>query len=287
MPQIRKTLVVGMNLHGEIPLSENNSPQIEMVPNNYIIKLSAVTPGVPNISTIENYNNLHEVTKELVEKNAWLNEPMISSRLQENYKGKMLKFATELKKKFIEENKENVEGIQSEYFRKGTIAETLIHQQNFVYNTDSMYKINEFNKGDLITNKLFLKFSEEELEQLGIDDYYKGFNKIVLYNFADDGVVYDIFEMLGPDYTQITLFQLIDLLLGMGVENLILIDLSCAVFGSDNNLSTRNIRNIRRNIQLSNTYGGLMKKTMKKNRKPIKKNKKPIKKNRKSIKKTL
>ncbi len=272
MPEIKKTLVIGINLHGEIPLDENNNPQTMQNPNNFIIKLNVVTPGVPNISTFENYNKLDNVTRGHVKQNKWLNDVMISSRLQANYKDKMIHFVDELKNAFIEENKENVEGVEKEYFRKGSIA--IKHHQNFVHYTDNMYTINTFNKGDTITNKLFYKFSDDELDSLGIEeDDNNGFNKIVIYNFSNDGIAYDLFALLGPNFTQITLFQLIDFFTGMGVENLIIIDSSCSVFSSENKLSNRNVRNVRRKMNLSQIYGGTMKKTYKKCKK-CKKNKK-------------
>jgi hypothetical protein len=251
MPEIRKTVIVGINLHGEIQLDENNDPQIGEVKNNYIIKLNVATPGVPNISTIENYNRLGDVTKELIKKNEWLNEPMLSLRCQNGYKKRMLNFVNELKNEFIKENEDNVMGIEKVYYRKRSVDEILsTHQQNFVYNTGSMYKINKFNKCDPITNKLFLKFSEEELKQLEIkEDDNKRFNKILLYNFSDnENDMVDVFQLLGPEYTEITLFNLIDFLQGMGVENIIFIDLSCAVFTSENKLSKRDIRSTRRRL---------------------------------------
>ncbi|MFY7728046.1 MAG: hypothetical protein ACOVRN_00865 [Flavobacterium sp.] len=270
MPEIRKTIVVGFNLHGEIILDKNNNPETMPVPNNYIVKLNVVAPGVPNISTFENYNDLGNITSNLVSKNNWLNDSMISAMLQENYKSKMLQFVTELKEQFIDENKNNVKGVENEYFKRKN-NEPFKHEQNFIYNVDSMYKISEFNKGDLITNKLFYKFTQEQLEESGAEEEYNtGFNKIVLYNFADDGVIYDVFTMLGPEYQYITLFQLIELLTGMGVENLILVDLSCAVFSDK--LSSRNVRNLRRRINATNTYGGTIKKKNKniKNKKLMK-----------------
>jgi len=82
MPKIPKTLVVGINLHGEIPLDSNNIPQKEKVPVNYIVKLNTVEPGVPNISTFENYNELSDITKEFVKENTWLNDPMIPNDIR-------------------------------------------------------------------------------------------------------------------------------------------------------------------------------------------------------------
>jgi hypothetical protein len=259
----RKTLVIGINLHGEMPLDGKCEPEMIKVPNNYIIKLNTVAPGVPNISTIENYNNLGDIVKRFVKENKWLNDPMESARLKKKYKTRMLKFVTELKEKFIEENAHNIAGIESEYFKKGVIPESHKHKKDFIHNTDRMYGITEFGKDDVIENKLFSKFSPEQIEQYGIDEdqlgYDKGFNKIVIYNF-EDAVTQDLFEMLnmsfGLDLTEITLFDLIDLFTNMSVENLILIDLSCSTFKSDKGLTSRTTRCLRREIMKSNVYDG-------------------------------
>jgi len=87
--------------------------------------------------------------------------------------------------------------------------------------------------------------------------------------------------MLGPEYKYITLFQLIEFLTGMGVENLILVDLSCAVF--PNNLTSRTVRNVRRRINTSNTYGGTSKRKQIRKRRKITKTKKNRKNRRKYI----
>jgi hypothetical protein len=283
---IPKTLVVGINLHGEIPLNKDGSPIVRKVEDEYIIKLNIVAPDVPNISTIENSNSLGEVIKEHIKTNPWLNDPMLSQRNKEQYKQKMIDFVNELKEEFIEKNKPNIRGVEAEYFRSKTgkrsssEAEALMrHQQNFVYNTGSMYKIKEFTSGNYITNKLFFKFSQEELAKLEVEEN-GGFNKIVLYNFSDDSDV-DIFQLLGPDYTEITLFNLIDFLKGMGVENIILIDLSCSVCISEEILTARARRRAR--LEMGHTYGGSIKKKSNKTRRRRSNNKKYKCKKRKSL----
>jgi len=165
-----KTLIVGLNLHGEIPLDATGKLITKPLENNFVIKLNTVSPGVPNISTFENYNNLSEITRKLVESNNWLNEPMKSERLFENNKQKMVDFVEKLKTEFMEENKENVKGIEKEYQVGKKRKDISEHQQNFIYNYASSFTISQFNKGDLIVNKQFYKFTPAELERLEIDD---------------------------------------------------------------------------------------------------------------------
>jgi hypothetical protein len=248
---MKKTLVVGINLHGEIPLDKDANPETRRLDNKFIIKLDAVAPGVPNISTFENYNNLSEITRELVKSNDWINQPMKSDRLfNRKYKRKMKDFVISIKNRFLEENKENIKGVENLYLKKKKVHEPIEHEQNFVYNKDNLYTISTVNKGDKVNNKLFLKFTSDELDQLGIDEddlEGEGFNKILIYNLDEETPI-DVFDLLGPEFTQITLFNLIDLLTGMGAENIIFIDMSCSIFTSDNSLTKRTIRTARRQI---------------------------------------
>jgi hypothetical protein len=248
---MKKTLVVGINLHGETILDKDNNLETKISDNRFIVKMDAVSPGVPNISTFENYNKLIEITGNLVKSNDWLNDPMTSERLfVGSYKEQMINFVKSIKRKFIEENEENVKGIEREYTKKKKNNQSLEHLQNFVHNMDSMFIISIIDKDETITNKLFSKFTKDELEHYNIDEDKladDGFNKIIIYNLDNENMV-DVFDLLGPEYTYLTLFNLIDLLNGMGAENIIFIDLSCSVFSSDNAITKRTIRTIRRRI---------------------------------------
>jgi hypothetical protein len=248
---MKKTLVVGINLHGETILDKDNNLETKISDNRFIVKMDAVSPGVPNISTFENYNKLIEITGNLVKSNDWLNDPMTSERLfVGSYKEQMINFVKSIKRKFIEENEENVKGIEREYTKKKKNDQSLEHLQNFVHNKDSMFIISIIDKDETITNKLFSKFTKDELEQYNINEDKladDGFNKIIIYNLDNENMV-DVFDLLGPEYTYLTLFNLIDLLNGMGAENIIFIDLSCSVFSSDNAITKRTIRTIRRRI---------------------------------------
>ena len=282
---MQKTFVIGINLHGEIPIDSNCQPEMIKVPNNYILKLNAVAPGVPNISTIENYNNLGDITKRFVKENNWLNDPMMSSRLEEEYKSRMRGFVTTLKDKFIEESKDNVAGIESEYFTQlrfirvnSQSATKESHSQKFVHNKDHMYGITQFSKDDLIENKVFSKFTPEEIAKYGINEEQqqedKGFNKIVIYNFLD-GSTMDIFQLI-PDVREISLSDLINFLLefalsaGVSIDNLILIDLSCSTFRAEQDLSSTATRCLRRGLMKPTVYGDAsVRKTGGKNRRKL------------------
>ena len=190
----------------------------------------------------------------------------------------MRDFVTTLKDKFIEESKDDVADIESEYFTQGATTESHKHIQRFVHNKDNMYRITQFSKGDLIENKVFSKFTPEQIAKYGINEEQqqedKGFNKIVIYNFLD-GSAMDIFQ-LSPHVTEMSLSDLINFLLefalsaGVGIDNLILIDLSCSTFRADQDLSSTATRCIRRGLMKPTVYGDAsVRKTGGKNRRKL------------------
>ena len=61
-----KTLVLGLNLHGEIPLNEKGNPYIGILKLKQLIQINAVTYGVPNVSTFETYDKLSELVSDFI-----------------------------------------------------------------------------------------------------------------------------------------------------------------------------------------------------------------------------
>ena len=58
---------------------------------------------------------------------------------------------------------------------------------------------------------------------------------------------------VGMDIDEITLGQILEFVVNLGVENVIIVDLSCSVFiGQTEHLSERNIRHLRRQMILDN-----------------------------------
>ena len=56
---IPKTLVIGIYLHGVLPLNENGEIQTEKVPDGLCVTtINSVAPGISNISTIEDMENI-------------------------------------------------------------------------------------------------------------------------------------------------------------------------------------------------------------------------------------
>ena len=228
---IPKTLIVGLHVHGEIPLLSDGNPMTKQMINQSMIMINAVVPGVPNISTFANYNESSKRIAEIVA--SYSANEMNDSAL-----------ANEIRNALIVSNEQNKKNIENEYFNGLSLFQSFIHKY------DNAFAMVEYKKGDLITNKLFYKFTQEELDVVSDDPF---FNKIIIYNM-DETDLFELFSSLGYNMDEITLFQLLDCLHGMGAENIILIDQSCSVFKKDPGsaaISERETRYLRRNIQRS------------------------------------
>ena len=79
-----------------------------------------------------------------------------------------------------------------------------------------------------------------DLDNDNIPENY--FNNIVLYNL-EELELFKMLESAGLDIDQITLGEMLEFLVNLGVQNLIMVDLSCSVFkGKSEFLTERNIR---------------------------------------------
>ena len=209
---IPKTLVIGIYLHGVLPLNENGEIQTEKVPDGLCVTtINSVAPGISNISTIEDMENI--ATK-----------LSISIKTRKNYDK-----LTNLQIKNLSEN-----------------LRTLLVNTNKDQSSD-IIKVYHRQYSNSIPNKLFNKFSDGELiNPKNFPEHY--FNKIILYNL-DEFNLFEMLESVGLDVEEISMEHLMVFLVRLGVKNLIIIDLSCSVFNGDAKfLSDRHIRQIRRQI---------------------------------------
>ena len=237
---IPKTLVIGIYLHGVFELNENGLPDEDRVPNGMRLNIiNGVAPGVPNISTLEDYENMAK---------------KISKRIKrrENYskltKTQIDDLCLNLRDLLVRINKNQANDIIKEHqllYKKDKVNQTL---QKFCYQYGNSFKIKTYESSDIIPNKLFIKFSEGEvINPYNIPEHY--FNKIVLYNLEGEPDLFQILKSSNLDIDQITIGQLMEFLVNLGVENLIIVDLSCSVFnGNPEFLTERNIRQTRRKI---------------------------------------
>jgi hypothetical protein len=237
---IPKTLVIGINMHGELHLKEDGSPHKDTVPENmYISVINAVAPGVPNISTFEKSEELAEkVYKRIKRRKNW--NKLTKTQIDNLSEG--------IKDLLVKTNKEQSKDIIKEHQRLYSKNQVNMVFQKFSNNYDHSFKITTYDSGNKMPDKLYLKFGEgEALNPDSIEEKY--FNTIVLYNLEGEPDIFEILQSVGMDIDQITTFQLIEFLTSLGVENLIIVDLSCYVFkGESKHLTERNIRHTRRKI---------------------------------------
>jgi hypothetical protein len=244
---IPKTLVIGINMHGEIHLQDNGTPKTEYLYENINVKIiNAVAPGVPNVSTLENYENLavNISTKCETIKN-W-------NKLTKN---NITEISGSIKNLLVECNQEEAKLIIKEHQNLYSKKQINHNFQKYAHLYGKSFNISEYVPNKKIINKRFVKFTDEEINNFDPDENsetnleYNYFNKIVIYNLEGEPDIFELFESMGLNVTEITLYELIEFLSNAGAENLIIIDLSCSIFrGNPEYLYERNIRHLRRQI---------------------------------------
>jgi hypothetical protein len=251
--EVPKTIIIGLNLHGEIPIDTDGNPNTMTVKNNYIVKLNLVSPGVPNISTFENYSNLSNVTNKIIQKSG------IDWSKKRN-KIKINDLVNDIKEKLKMENLKNFKEI-NDYIKipKNESSGINEHMKNFLRNYDNSFEVYKFDKGDSISNKLLYKFTTNELKAAKINKNTineEFINKIFIYNIEGTPDIFELLKLLGHETNSITLFDLIEFFENFGVDNIVFIDFSCSVFKHSNHkkVSERQIRQTRREIRKMNTF---------------------------------
>ena len=236
---ISKTMVVGINMHGELHLKQDGSLRKDIVPNNFRINVvNAVAPGVTNIISVETIEKISEkISNKIKHIKNW-----------DKLTKKFDKLSEGIQDLLVRTNKKQAEENVKEHQRLYAKNKVHLSYQEFANSCEHTFKITSYESGDTIPDKLYLKFEEEKiLNPDNIEENY--FNKITLYNLEGEPDVFEMMKSVGLDIDQITTAQLIEFLSSLGVENLIIVDLSCSVFkGDSKHLSERNIRYMRRKM---------------------------------------
>lgn len=270
---ISKTIIIGINMHGEIPLDINGTPIQAIVPEGmYISVISATVCGVPNISTLDNYENIAEGVSE---------QTKMITNWNTMSKREINDISQSIKNILIATNNEESSNIIKDYqslYKKGKQNTDMAR---FSHHYDKAFNISTFDSESNIPNKLYLKFQEGEVQDVNnIEPYY--FNKIVIYNLDGEPDIFELLQSMGMNIDEISTLDMLTFLRSLGVENLIIVDLSCNVFKGDSaHLTDRNIRQIRRTMKRGGKKSKSQLKDFKKNCKMRVKNKK---KSRKTIK---
>ena len=225
-------------------------PPLDLIPETtplkikQLIQLNSVACGVPNVSNIQIFNELSLLINEFFEGTKHF---LTKSRSLEKFEW----YINLLRNVLIYKNEPYLKQILSEIreIDISTLSEPEKKRaesiQQFLHSTGKAYEIHTFSEGDPIMNKKFIKLNPYELE----GDIGPYVNKIVEYNTKVD-IIEMIEEMVDIKMRSITLFNMIDFLHSLGVETIIIVDLSCSIFVHNDVVLTdpRLIRALRRSM---------------------------------------
>jgi hypothetical protein len=193
---------------------------------NTITKLSAVTPGVCNITLPDDIdkfiNNIVEELKNPDEYKKLVNEPVV-----------YLKLLADLYKSIEEETvKETINDKNPDYDPK--------IRDDYYYHRNKSYNVTQYKTNEPIINKMYFRNNKTELNTsawdyqisvlnvVGVPDLLREIKRIRTYQDTE---------------SSITLKEIVDFLKTKGVENIVLLDFSCSNFEPEpNERVTRNVR---------------------------------------------
>lgn len=124
--------------------------------------------------------------------------------------------------------------------------------QRYLDTLNSSFQVKTYKRGDALFNKRFTKFGEAELHANSVTDeaLEEGFNKIMLFNLSKEVYDIDLFDVIPFPLEELTLYDMINFLVGMGIKDIILFDLSCSVFCMREILSPEEVEAVSTGIEL-------------------------------------
>ena len=264
-----ETVLLAVTSHG-LTKCDDISKKVKTfnVPSDMrIIKLSAVAPGVCNLTEPE---NLDKTIEPIVKK---INKPDEFNKLLRDPINYLEEIADFIKNKEADTIKETINDKDPDFDRK--IRDDYIHHRN------KGYTIREYNPNNPMINKDFVRNNRTELNR-GAWDF-----RISALNASEVGKP-DLFNEItqrrtyADTDTTITLEEIVIFLKSKGVQQIIIIDLSCANFETESGKELTEIeeRNLRRDLLKSGLNGG--KRKNKKTQKHKRKQKRITKKNKRN-----
>jgi hypothetical protein len=241
-----KSVIVVITCHGVIQVNKsNNNPKLFKIPSKMkITKLSAVTPGICNLTIDDDIDKFIKLL--LNKKNKKVIEKTITN--PESY-------AKSLGNLYETIEKETVDNLYT-----ATPDSNTILRNDYIHHRDKSYKVITYNdKHPLMINK---EYSRNNKYEKNISAWDYGIYCINVVGQPDL-----MTELKGRTYrdkeTIIFLEEIITHLYDKGVNKVILIDLSCSNFEYDGEnddkeitVSTRNTRSIRNHLIKEKLNGG-------------------------------
>ena len=244
-----KTVIVVVTCHGVIAIDKiDNEPNLFKIPDNMkVVKMSAVTPGICNLTMDEDVDKFIEII--LDKKN---------KKEMKNGLKKPEKYAKTLGDLYKSIEEDTVKGLYTASPDSNTdLRKTFIHHRN------KSYKIITYNrKHPYMINKEYVRNNKNEQNSSGWD--------FGIFCLNVEGKPDLITKLKGRSYadkdSNVYLEEIISYLNEKGVKEVVLIDLSCSNFeyepdendekNSETSVSERNTRSIRNNLIKDKLNGG-------------------------------
>jgi hypothetical protein len=235
-----ETLVLSITLHGLMSVENGAVAEFTVPQGMRILKVSAVTPGVCNVTTEE----------EITTANASIRKVFGSPQL--TYKDVVSKLAP------LVQSLKTLESDTLPTIRSQLKGEKDTDMSNFLLHTDKGFSIVNYESGKPMINKEFGRSDGEGLKN--VDDY-----KITALNAVGEPDIHSLIVSERPGSTMtrastksegeflLRLSTIVTFLQERGVKNILLFDFSCSEMTEG---SPRFIRNARRNLVKEGKNGG-------------------------------
>lgn len=255
-----KQIILSVTSHGGIDLDRNDNVVFVSVPEEMkLIKLSAVVPGVCNMVSSDD--------------TAWTNAYIlwfIQNHKDARKGGPFLKedieiLADTLKK----EDEKGVKEVHKDAKKSRRAGESDPDAEQFVFHADKSYNVSEYAPGESVINKLYTRNDREHIET-PFDLKINALNVTGMPDIIEEIMIEKKRGKTGSKRgevknSDIHLKDIFDFLKEKGVNDVILLDFSCSVFGRADGDFTRpetleipdgKVRHLRAELLAEGKYGG-------------------------------
>jgi hypothetical protein len=252
-PPVNDNAVLEITTHGAIILNDNDKipPGTFTVPNNMnIVYMSAVAPGACNII---DYDTLQIINTSILQKLDDINEKLnlLTPHATEDTINQIKTYFTDTMSTLKIQDKSSNYNRLSKLFEKNKIDSDDIE---YMYNFSKFYRVNIYNSGQQIRNKIFARTDGEIFRKIG--QIYELDLKINMFSKYGRADLMNVLDKHTPDintpdhYASVTLEELIGLLSNLKIKNVVIFDFTCAGFiRDDENIEEkREVRRQRRNL---------------------------------------
>jgi len=252
-----KTAVLFITTHGSITITEEETADVNtlIVPEGITIKRASVSvPGECNIVSEDDVNDYVKII------NKYMSE--LTSNRETTQDHAIQTIMLTIKKIGLEE----VEGLTNKLKSLKGKPEFDEDEEGFVHNYNYGFKIDTINSGKEIINKKYERYDSKSSKNNWVIKVMNIKGQPDLLSFLK--------RQTRSENSIVTLREILYFLQSKGVENIVILDISCGTFftTADEGFDRRTIRRLRRSIKKS--FGGKRNKTVRFIKRKTKKNKK-------------